>query len=69
LSSESITSNPKLDKIRQIWTDVDNLTYSKEKSLIKELQKNNTDKFQALKDIINTEMISNKELKDKINNV
>lgn len=69
LASKTITDNPRLDKIREIWADVDSIDYSKENSLIKELQENNTEKFQAVSDIINTEIIKNKELKEKINNI
>ena len=69
LASKSITSNPKLDKVREVWKQVNNLTYSKENSLIKELQDNNREKFEVLSDILNTEIIENKELKKKLNNI
>jgi hypothetical protein len=69
LSSKSVTSNPKMDKIREVWNQVNNLTYSKENYLIKELQDSNSEKFEVLSDIINTEIIKNKELKEKIKSV
>jgi hypothetical protein len=62
LASNSVTSNPKMDKIREVWNEVNNMTYSNEDKLIKELQKNNKDKFGKVSDIINTEIIKNKEL-------
>jgi hypothetical protein len=58
-----------MDKIREVWTQVDNFTFSKEDSLIQELQDNNRAKFDALSDIINTEIIKNKELKKKLNDI
>jgi hypothetical protein len=42
------------------------MTYSKENELIEELKNNNNEKFETLKDIINTEIIKNKSLKEKI---
>ncbi|MBT3729732.1 hypothetical protein HOF65_02915 [bacterium] len=58
-----------MDKIREVWTQVDNFTFSKEDSLIQELQDNNRAKFDALSDIINTEIIENKEFKKKLNDI
>ncbi|MFK7779624.1 MAG: hypothetical protein QM490_00540 [Candidatus Gracilibacteria bacterium] len=69
LASKTITDNPRMDRIRKKWEEFNSLTYSKENSIIKELQDNNREKFQALTDIINTEIIKNKELKEKINNI
>lgn len=66
LASKTITSDPKLDKVRELWQQTNNLTYSNEDRLIKELQDNNTEKFDAVKDIINTEIILNKELKKQL---
>jgi len=45
---------------------VNNLTYSKENRLIQELEQNSREKFQVLSDIINTEILKNKELKNNI---
>ncbi len=69
LSSKTITSDNKLEKVRWIWEEVNNMTYSKEDKLIKELQDNNIEKFEVVKDIINTEIIKNKELKKKYNSI
>jgi len=69
LASKTITENPKLDNIRKIWKEVNNLTYSKEKSIIKQLQDNNIEKFRVVSDIINTEIIKNKELSEKFKNI
>jgi len=55
-----------MDPVRKIWDQVNNLTYSKENALIKELQDNNIDKFGTLKDIVNTEIIDNKKLRKKL---
>jgi len=66
LASKTITSNPKLDSVRSLWDQVNNMTYSVEDKLIKELKDNNTKKFNALSDIINTEIIKNKELKNEL---
>ena len=69
LSSHSVTSNPRMDEIREVWEQVNRLTYSKENALIKELQDNNSEKFATLRDIVNTEIINNKELKKKLKNL
>ncbi len=66
LASKSVTESPEMDKLREIWNRVEKQTYSKEEKLIKELQENNTEKFEVLKDIINTEIIRNKDLKKKL---
>ena len=65
LSSTWITSNPKLDLIRNVWNNVENLTFSKENKLIEELKYNSREKFNTITDIINTEIIKNKTLRDK----
>jgi len=61
LSSESVTSNPKLDKLRSVWREVENTTYSKEDKIIEELEKNNFEKFELLKEILGTEIQKTKE--------
>ncbi len=66
LASKTITSDPKLDKVREVWDEVNKYTYSKEDKLIKDLQDANTDKFGIVKDILNTEIIKNKELKKQL---
>jgi len=66
LSSRSVTDNPKMSEILEVWDTVNKMTYSNEDRLISELQKTNRDKFDALNDIINTEIIKNRELKKKV---
>ena len=69
LASKSVSSNPKMEWIIDLWDKVNKMTYSKENKIIKELQDNNREKFDTLKDIINTEIVRNKELKKKLNNI
>jgi len=69
LSSQDVTSNPKMSKILSLWNTVNHMTYSKEDLLIKNLQDNNRSKFDALNDIINTEIIKNRKLKKQLINV
>ncbi|MCD5385392.1 hypothetical protein LRZ95_01855, partial [Candidatus Gracilibacteria bacterium] len=69
LASKSVSSNPKMEGIIDLWDKVNKMTYSKENKIIKELQDNNREKFDTLKDIINTEIVRNKELKKKLNNI
>lgn len=66
LASNTITSNPKLDNLREVWNQVNNYTFSKEDKLIKELQDSNKEKFDVVTDIVNTEIIKNKELKKQL---
>jgi hypothetical protein len=58
-----------MSEILSLWNTVNNMTYSKEDLLIKDLQDNNRSKFDALNDIINTEIIKNRELKRQLINV
>jgi hypothetical protein len=55
-----------MSEILEVWDTVNNMTYSKEDRLITELQKNNRAKFDALNDIINTEIIKNRNLKKQV---
>ncbi len=65
LSSESITSNPRTKDLQNLWNSVYNLTYSKEEKFTQELQKNNTEKFEIISNIINAELeYSKKQQKD-----
>lgn len=56
LSSKEVANNPKTEKLRNLWTEVWNLTYEKENKKISELLKNNEEKFQTVKNILNTEI-------------
>jgi len=67
LANEDFTSDPRFDELRDLWKNVESYTYSWEEKIISELQKNNFDKFETLKDIINTEIIKNKEFKSDFN--
>ena len=68
LASESITSNLRTTELQNMWSEVFSMTYSKEDTFIKTLKENNSEKFQALQDIIQTEIEYTKrqesELKD-----
>jgi len=68
LSSKKFTNDPRFEELLDLWKNVENYTYSKEDKIISELKQNNFDKFETLKDIINTEIIKNKELKKSFNN-
>ena len=69
LSSKEIVSDPKTRELRELWDTVNNMTYSKEDKFIKELKDNSNEKFETLKDIINTEIIKTKKLKDNLDEV
>lgn len=60
-------SNSKLREIKNVWENVDNYTYSKEDKIISELQKYNSDKFNLVADILNTEIVKNEEFKKDFN--
>lgn len=68
LASEDFASDPRFDELRDLWKNVENYTFSGENKIIKELEENNLNKFETLKDIINTEIIKNKEFKSDFNN-
>ncbi len=69
LSDEGFVSDPRFDSLRKLWDDVNNYSYSWENKLIDDLQQNNIDKFQTLKDIVNTEIIKTKSLKNDFNDL
>lgn len=68
LSSEKFTRDPRFEELIYLWNNVANYSFSKEDKIISELKQNNFDKFETLKDIVNTEIIKNKELKKSFNN-
>ncbi|MDF1682231.1 MAG: hypothetical protein P1U46_00140 [Patescibacteria group bacterium] len=68
LASETVTKDPKLDELREIWNNVNNYSFSKENETIDELYKFNIDKFSKIKDILNNELIINKNLEKKLDN-
>ena len=59
LASENFISDPRTKQIQNIWKQINNYTYSKEDELINKLKETNKEKFDLLKDIINTEIIDN----------
>lgn len=66
LSRKSIIKDNSTQKIRDVWANVNNYNYAKEDKLVKDLQKNNDDKWNTLKSIINKEIDVTKKLKQKI---
>lgn len=66
LAKKSITSDPRTDKIRDTWASVNNYDYAKEDSLINDLIKNNTAKFDTLKSILQNEINETRKLKEQI---
>lgn len=65
LEKTSIIKDNKTEKLRNLWTEVNNYNYSKEDKIINDLIKNNTEKFDTLKSIIKEEIKYNKELEKK----
>jgi hypothetical protein len=68
LSSETFTSDPQFDELITLWNNVNSYTFSKENNIIASLEKNNTEKFDLVKDIINTEIAKNKKMKEDFKN-
>lgn len=66
LSKKKLASDPKLNDLREVWSKVNEMTYSNEDKLINDLIKTNNDKFEAVKNILNTEKLKNDELKEQI---
>ena len=66
LASESITRDPRADRLRDLWEQVGNMTYSKEDKLIESLHETKDAKFEVLTDILNTEKERTDELKEQI---
>jgi len=67
LSNKKFTDDPRFEELFYLWNNVVNYSFSKEDKIISELKQNNFDKFETLKDIINTEIIKNKEFKKSFN--
>ena len=68
MADKDFISDPRFDDLRSLWKNVENYTFSGENKVINELKENNFNKFETLKDIINTEIIKNKEFKSDFNN-
>nr|MDD3720153.1 VCBS repeat-containing protein [Candidatus Gracilibacteria bacterium] len=69
LASKALQADPETENIRKLWQDVSNMTYSNEDKLINDLKDKNKEKFDALKDIINTEIQRTKTQKESIKNL
>lgn len=69
LAAKAVVENPRMDEIRRLWEDVGNMTYSKENTLIEELQENRKSKFEELSNILTTEIQKTQNLKDEIYNI
>lgn len=67
LASVDISANPEYVEIINLWNSVNSYSYSEENKLIKDLKQNNEEKFSLVKDIINTEIVKNKKLKEDFN--
>lgn len=66
LSSEEIASDPSTEKLRNIWKEVNSVTFSKEDKHIEDLQKKSKEKFDDLKNIIDKEIKLNKKQLDEV---
>lgn len=60
--SEAFIKDPKTKSIRDIWDKVNSYSYSQENKLINDLKEQNNSKFELVKDVLNTEIIKNKNL-------
>ncbi len=69
LASKNLWSEENIGKLRNLWKDVSNMTYSKEDKFINELKEKNKAKFDTLKWIINTEKQVTKEQIKSIKNI
>jgi hypothetical protein len=66
LASDVFVSHPKYSSFRNVWDQVFEYDFEQENKFISDLQKNNFDKFETLKDILHTEILKNKELEKNI---
>lgn len=66
LASKSITSDPNLEELSLTWNNVWNYSFSKEEKLINELKEVNSQKFEIVENILNTEIIKNKNQIEKV---
>ncbi|MCP4523251.1 MAG: hypothetical protein GY828_03460, partial [Candidatus Gracilibacteria bacterium] len=62
LSSDVFISHPKYNEFRNIWDPVFAYNFEREEKIISDLQKNNFEKFETLKNILHTEILQNREL-------
>ncbi|MCD5380636.1 VCBS repeat-containing protein, partial [Candidatus Gracilibacteria bacterium] len=66
LAHQSVTSDPRMTGILNLWKNVNKMTYHKEDMLIKELRKNSDEKFDALELIIENEIEKTKKLQSDL---
>jgi len=66
LASRSFTEDQRTEDIRRLWEGVSNINFSKEDAFIEEMLQNNTSKFEALWDILSTEIEYSKQQKHEI---
>ena len=69
LGSTGVNADAKTQKLVGVWDEVNHMTYSKEDALIEALQKTNKEKFETLKNIVNTEIVKNKAVKADLKNL
>ena len=69
LSSDFIVKNREFDKLRHSYDLVNNYTFSKENKIIKNLQKENIEKFETLRNIIKKELKDTKNFKNQVKNL
>jgi hypothetical protein len=69
ISNPMFYENANTSKIPAVWNETFKYSFSKEDKLIQELLKNNENKFNTLKDVINEEINKNKELQKNLDKV
>lgn len=69
LSKDYLYKEAWTSKIAWVWQDALKYSFTKEDKFIQDLVKNNEDKFNALKDILNEEKAKNRELQKNIEQV
>ena len=69
LASKSFTADPKLASLREMWEKTLAYDFARERNFVRELQENNTKKFEVLTDIINEEIQITKEQKKALKNM
>ena len=66
LASDVFVAHPKYSSFRNVWDEVFEYNFNKEDKFIADLQKNNFDKFETVKDILHTEILKNKEVEKNL---
>ncbi len=69
LSNKNLYKSENTSKIAWVWRQALDYSYSKEDKMINELLKNNEEKFNTVRDILNEEISKNKELKTNLEKV